>query len=156
MFGTQRRGFTLLEAIVVMTVMAIVAAFGGPKLSAALHRRTTSSAADQFVVTHSLSRSTALRYGRVAQLHIDAPTRRFWVDVDTSANGIGQRATIANVRDVSGSGLTMSSTRTVLCFDARGIASTSGSCEAGDALVVFSDGATADTVRTTILGKVLR
>ena len=156
MLGTQRRGFTLLEAIIVMTVMAVVAAFGAPRLTAALHRRTTSSAADQFVVTHSLSRSTALRYGRVAQLHIDAPTRRFWVDVDTSANGIGQRATIANVLDVSGSGLTMSSTRTVVCFDARGIASTSGSCEAGDALVIFSDGLTADTVRTTILGKVLR
>jgi prepilin-type N-terminal cleavage/methylation domain-containing protein len=156
MLGTQRRGFTLMEAIIVMALMAMVAATGGPKLSAALHRRTTSSAADQFVVTHSLTRSTALRYGRVAQLHIDAPTRRFWVDVDTSANGIGQRATISNVRDVSGSGLTMTSTRTVLCFDARGIASTSGSCEAGDALVIFSDGATADSVRTTILGKVLR
>jgi prepilin-type N-terminal cleavage/methylation domain-containing protein len=156
MLETQRRGFTLVEAILVLFLMAVVAAIGGPKLSAALHRRTTSSAADQFVLTHSLSRSTALRYGRVAQLHIDAATRRFWIDVDTSANGIGQRATIANVRDVSGSGLSMTSTRMVLCFDARGIASTVGSCEAGDALVIFSDGETADTVRTTILGKVLR
>jgi prepilin-type N-terminal cleavage/methylation domain-containing protein len=152
----QRRGFTLMEAIIVMTVMAIVAAIAGPKLSAALHRRTSSSAADQFVVTHSLARATALRYGRVAQLHIDAGTRRFWVDVDTSANGIGQRATIANVRDVSGSGLVMTSTRTVLCFDSRGMAATSGSCEPGDVKLVFSDGATADTVSTTLLGKVLR
>lgn len=156
MRGTQRRGFTLIEGIIVMTLMAVVAATGAPRLAAALHRRTTSSAADQFVVTHSLSRSTALRYGRVAQLHIDASTRRFWVDVDTSANAIGQRATIANVRDVSASGLTMTSTRSLVCFDARGMASTSGSCEAGDVQVVFSDGATADTVRTTILGKVLR
>lgn len=156
MLETQRRGFTMIEILMVLALMAIVAATGGPKLAAALHRRTTSSAADQFVLTHSLSRSTALRYGRVAQLHIDASTRRFWVDVDTSANGIGQRATIANVRDVSGSGLTMTSTRTLLCFDARGIASTTGSCEAGDAKVIFSDGATADTVTTTILGKVLR
>jgi len=152
----QRRGFTMMETLIVLTVMAIVAATAGPRLTAALHRRTSSSAADQFVVTHSLSRATALRYGRVAQLHIDAPTRRFWVDVDTSANGIGQRATIAYVRDVSGSGLSMTSTRTVVCFDARGMASTSGSCEAGDMQVIFSDGATADTVRTTILGKVLR
>ena len=156
MLETQRRGFTVIETLMVLTLMAIVAATGGPRLSAALHRRTTSSAADQFVVTHSLSRSTALRYGRVAQLHIDASARRYWIDVDTSANGIGQRATIANVRDVSGSGLTMTSTRTLLCFDARGIASTSGSCEAGDAKVIFADGATADTVTTTILGKVLR
>lgn len=156
MLETQRRGFTLIDTIIVLTVMAIVAATGGPKLSAALQSRTTASAADQFVLTHSLSRSTALRYGRVAQLHVDATGKRFWVDVDTSANGIGQRATIAYVRDVSGSGLTMTSTRALLCFDAQGIASTSGSCEPGDAKVIFSDGAMADTVTTTALGKVLR
>ncbi|SRR5947208_10151503 len=152
----QRRGFTIVEAVMVMSVIAIVAAIAGPTLSAALRRRTTASAADQFVQTHSLTRSTALRYGRIAQLHIDAPGKRFWIDVDTSANGIGQRATIAYVRDVSDNGLQMTSTRTLLCFDPRGLASTLGSCESGDASVIFSDGQMADTVNTTLLGKVLR
>lgn len=156
MFETRRRGFTMIETIVVLVIAAVVAAIGGPKLTAALQRRTSTSAADQFVLTHSLARSTAVRFARVAQLHIDGPGRLFWVDVDTSANGIGQRATIAYVRDVSASGLTMSSNRALLCFDARGIASTPGSCEPGDATVIFSDGATADTVVTTALGKVLR
>jgi len=156
MLETKRRGFTLIETIIVLTIVTVVAAVGGPKLSAALQRRTSSSAADQFVVTHSLARSTALRFARVAQLHIDAPGKRFWVDVDTSANGIGQRATIANVRDVTSPGLTMSSNRSLLCFDARGIASTAGSCEPGDAKVIFAEGATADTIVTTALGKVLR
>lgn len=156
MLETQRRGITMVEALIVMTVMAIVAAIGGPKLAAALHRRTTVSAADQFVLTHSLTRSTALRFGRIAQLHIDAPGKRFWVDVDTSANAIGQRATIGYVRDLSGSGVTMMSTRALLCFDPRGIASILGSCEPGDANVIFVDGATADTIVTTALGKVLR
>jgi hypothetical protein len=36
------------------------------------------------------------------------------------------------------------------------MAANSGSCEPGDVKVVFSDGATADTVSTTLLGKVLR
>lgn len=152
----SRRGVTMIELVMVLSVIGIVAATSGPRISAAMQRRTTASVADQFVVTHSLTRSTALRFGRVAQLHIDAPNKRFWVDVDTSANGIGQRATIANVRDVSGNGLLMTSNRTLLCFDARGIASTLGSCEPGDARVVFSDGAMADTVTTTALGKVLR
>ncbi len=156
MFETRRRGFTIIETITVLTVVAIVAVTGGPQLSAALQRRTTSSAADQFVIAHSLSRSTAVRYARVAQLHIDAPGNRYWVDVDTSANGIGQRATIAYVRDASGNGLTMTSTRALLCFDASGMASTSGSCEPGDANVIFSDGAMADTVVTTALGKAIR
>lgn len=146
----------MIELLMVLAVIGIVAATGGPKISAALQRRTTASVADQFVLTHSLTRSTALRYGRVAQLHIDAPGKRFWIDVDTSANGIGQRATIAFVRDVSGNGLQMASSRALLCFDARGIASTVGSCEPGDAQVVFTDGSMADTVKTTALGKVLR
>jgi prepilin-type N-terminal cleavage/methylation domain-containing protein len=156
MIGSQRRGVTVVELLMVLAVIGVVAATGGPKLSAALQRRTTASVADQFVLTHSLTRSTALRYGRVAQLHIDAPGKRFWIDVDTSANGIGQRATIAFVRDVSGNGLQMTSSRSLLCFDARGIASTMGSCEPGDAQVVFTDGSMADTVKTTALGKVLR
>jgi prepilin-type N-terminal cleavage/methylation domain-containing protein len=156
MLQMNRPGFTMIESIMVVSIIGIVAAIGGPRVSSALQRRTTSSAADQFVVVHSLTRSTALRYGRVAQLHVDATGQRFWIDVDTSANGIGQRATIADIRYVSGAGLQMASNRSLLCFDARGIASTAGSCESGDAKVIFSDGVMADTVSTTILGKVLR
>jgi prepilin-type N-terminal cleavage/methylation domain-containing protein len=156
MLAINRRGFTILESIMVMSVIGIVAAMGGPKISSALQRRTTASAVDQFVLTHSLTRSTALRYGRVAQLHVDTTGQRFWVDVDTSANGIGQRGTIANVRYVNDNGLHMTTNRALLCFDASGIASTAGSCESGDATVIFSDGVMADTVATTLLGKVLR
>ena len=152
----RRSGFTLLETIIVMSVLAVVAAMGAPKLSAALRSRTTAAAADQFVTAHSLARATAVRYGRIAQLHIDAPNSRFWVDVDTSANMIGQRATIWYVRDMTESGLSMSSTRSLLCFDARGIASIAGTCQAGDVKVVFSATGKADTVNTTVLGKVLR
>jgi prepilin-type N-terminal cleavage/methylation domain-containing protein len=156
MQGPLKRGVTVIELIMVLSVTGIVAAIGGPTVSAVLQRRTTASVADQFALTHSLTRSTALRFGRVAQLHIDAPGKRFWVDVDTSADGIGQRATIAYVRDVSGSGLQMTSTRTLLCFDARGIASTLGTCEPGDAMVIFTDGTMRDSVSTTALGKALR
>ena len=156
MLESQRRGFTMIEAILVLSVIGIVAAMGAPQLSAALQRRTTASAADRFVLTHSLTRSTALLFGRVAQLHVDAAAQSFWVDVDTSANGIGQRATIASVRYMDDTGLRMTSNRALLCFDARGIASTMGTCESGDAKVIFSDGAMSDTVTTTILGKVLR
>ncbi len=140
----------------VLSVIGIVAAIGGPKVSLVLQRRSTASGADQFAVTHSLTRSTAMRYGRIAQLHIDVAGQRFWVDVDTSANGVGQRATIAYMRYVNDNGLHMASSRTLVCFDARGLASTSGSCEGGDATVIFSDGVMADTVVTTILGKLLR
>jgi len=156
MSAINRKGFSMIEGIMVVSVIGIVAGLGGPKISSALQRRTTASAADRFVLTHSVTRSTALRYGRIAQLHIDAEAQSFWVEVDTSVNGIGQRATIADVRYVTDTGLKMTSNRALLCFDARGLASTIGSCESGDAIVIFSDGVMADTVVTTILGKVLR
>ena len=156
MLETQRPGFTMVEAIMVAALIGLVATIGGPRVSAALQRRAAGSAADQFVLAHSLTRSTAIRYGRIARLHIDVPGQTVWLDVDTSANGSGQRATISNVRYINDGGLTMASNRTLLCFDARGLASTMGSCPSGDAQVIFSDGAMADTVTTTVLGKVLR
>ncbi|MFL5563650.1 MAG: Tfp pilus assembly protein FimT/FimU [Gemmatimonadaceae bacterium] len=152
----RRSGFTLLEIIIVLFLLAIVAAMGAPKLSAALRRRTTQTSVDQFATAHTLARATAMRYGRVAQLHIDAPTRRFWVDVDTSANGIGQRATLWYVRDLTQPGLVMSSNRSLLCFDARGLPLVLGACEAGDATVIFTAQEKADTLRTAALGKILR
>ena len=156
LIAVKRRGFTLLETIITMSILAVVAAIGAPSLSSALRHRTTGSAADQFVSTHALARATAIRYGRVAQLHIDATNRRFWVDVDTSGAGIGQRAVVWNIRDLSDSGLTMTSDRGLLCFDAWGLPSTVGSCEPGNVTVVFADAEKADTVRTAALGKVLR
>lgn len=156
MVAMNRQGFTVIEAVMVLSVIGIVAATAGPKVSAALNRRTTASTADQFVLTHSLARSTALRYGRIAQLHVDVGGQRFWADVDTSANGIGQRGIIGNIRYISDNGLRMTSNRALICFDARGTASTIEACESGDAKVIFSSGAVADTVRTTVLGKVLR
>jgi len=151
-----RKGFTLLETIIVMFIAAIVAAMGAPKLSAALRQRSVTSAADQFVSVHSLARSTALRYGRVAQLHIDASTTRIWVDVDTSANGSGQRATVSYIRDLSSNGVTLASNRSLLCFDARGVATTGGGCEAGNIAITFNDVDKSAPLNATALGKILR
>jgi type IV fimbrial biogenesis protein FimT len=153
---TRRRGFTLVEVIITLGLLAIIAAMGAPRLSAALRRRITQTAADQFVTAQSLARATAIRYGRVAQLHIDASTTRFWVDVDTSANGVGQRATVWYERQLARPGLVMTSNRSLLCYDARGLPLVLGACESGDATVIFTATEKADTVKTAVLGKVLR
>jgi type IV fimbrial biogenesis protein FimT len=156
MVQSDGRGFTLLEVIITLSLLAIIAAIGTPRLSAALRRRVTQTAADQFVTAQSLARATSLRYGRVAQLHIDASATRFWVDVDTSANGVGQRTTIWYERKLAQPGLVMSSNRSLLCYDARGLPLVLGACESGDATVIFTATEKADTVRTAVLGKVIR
>jgi prepilin-type N-terminal cleavage/methylation domain-containing protein len=152
----DRRGFSLLELVITMSLLAILAATGITRLSGELRRRTTQVAVDQFATAHSLARSTAVRYGRVAQLHINAPARRFWVDVDTSGTGSGQRGTVWFVRDLSEPGLVMTSNRSLLCFDARGMPSTLPPCEPADAQIVFSASDKADTLTIASLGKILR
>jgi Tfp pilus assembly protein FimT len=157
MFGPKvRRGVTILDLIMTTSLIGIVTAFGAPELQEALRRRTVQAAGDEFTTAHSLARATAIRYGRVAQLHLDPAARRFWIEVDTSANDIGQRATIWYERTLTDAGVQMSSDRSILCFDARGLAYDVDPCEAGDAQLVFSVIDAADTVQTTVLGKVLR
>src|SRR5919197_6696157 len=84
-----KRGFTVPEMLMVVVIVSVLMAIGVPKLTTTFQGRSVATAADQFVLAHSLARSTALRYGRQAQLHVDTVAGRLWVDVDTS--GTGQR-----------------------------------------------------------------
>lgn len=152
----RQGGFTLLEIIITMSLLAVIAAMGAPRLSAALRRRTTQTAVDEFATAHSLARATAVRYGRVAQLHISPATRSFWIDVDTSGNALGQRATVWYTHKLTDTAVVMTSNRALLCFDARGLPYTTAPCEAGDAQIVFTALDKADTLRTASLGKILR
>ncbi len=154
--STVRRrgdGFTLIEMLIVITVMGVLVAVLMPSMVTSFRQRATRGAVDRLALTHSLARATALRFGRVAELHIDAANRRFWVEVDTSGTGI--RDTVGLMNDLAGQ-VTMSSDRSLLCFDSRGLTTTWDACESGDVLVQFSLQGRTDTLQTTVLGKVLR
>ena len=146
-------GFTLIEMLIVLTVMGVILAVAMPNMVTAYRLRATRGAVDRLAMAHGLARATAVRFGRVAELHIDAANGRFWIEVDTSGTGI--RDTVGSMNDMAGQ-VTMTSNRTLLCFDLRGLTTTRGACEAGDALVTFSSRGRTDTLQTTVLGKVLR
>ena len=146
-------GFTLIEMLIVITVMGTLVAILLPSMATAFRQRATRGAVDRLAMTHALTRATAIRSGRVAELHIDAANTRFWVEVDTSGTGI--RDTVGLMTDLAGQ-VTMTSTRSLLCFDSRGLTTTRNACEAGDAFVEFSLEGRTDTLQTTVLGKVLR
>ncbi len=146
-------GFTLIEMLTVITLMGVLTAIVMPSMVTAFRQRATRGAVDRLAMTHSLARATAIRFGRVAELRIDAGAGRFWVTVDTSGTGILD--TVGFINDVAGQ-VTMSSDRSLLCFDSRGLTTTRNACESGDALVQFSLGGRTDTFQTTPLGKVLR
>ena len=150
----HRAGFTLTQLAIAMGLVGLLALIAIPKLMPAFRQRTVAIAADQFVVAHSLARSTGVRYGRVARLNLTPSLVRFWVDVDTSGTGV--RQIIGTVQTLSTPGLTMTATRTLLCFDARGMATSRGGCTGGADTVTFTLDDRSTTVIITSLGKVLR
>lgn len=147
-------GFTLIETMIAITLLALCGAIVLPLASQYSARLSVMHAADEFTSTISLARALALRSSDVAQLQIDDALDRFWVEVDTA--GSGQADTIGRVIDLSENAVSLSSTRSLLCFDATGIATTINGCPSADAVVIFSRNEWADTVELSVAGKVLR
>lgn len=153
--GLSERGFTLADMMLVLVMLTLLGVLGAPRLVAMRAATRGRTAVAELATVHALARASAVRYGRPAQLRIDAANRRFWVEVDTAIGG-GRTDTIGTVHQIAWNGLTMTSTRSRLCFDRRGIPWTASPCEAGDVTVRFTQGSRVDSLTTTSLGKVLR
>jgi Tfp pilus assembly protein FimT len=159
----MRSGFTQLETLTVLIVFSIVAAFAGPKFYANYAATTTRTTADRLARAADLARSSAVRFGRDAELRIDTTTKTFWVQVDTSANLSGTKDTIGIVNDLRSTKVGMSlklngtaASTAIVCFDVRGLRSSRSPCQGGAAAVVFRLDTHVDTVQITTLGKVIR
>jgi len=149
------RGYSLTELVLGMVVVGVVALIATPRMASQRRFLSQRSVVNEFIAAQSLATATAVRRGRVAELHIDAAARRYWIEVDTSTAG-GVIDTIGPVRQIQDPTASMSSTRTLLCYDAQGLATTVGACEEGDATVTFSFPGYSRTVEMTLLGKLLR
>ena len=150
----RNRGFTIAEILVVLILGGLAAAIASPTLSEAFRRTATQASSDEFASAHALARSAAVRHGRTAELHISGD--RYWVEVDTSSIGSGAKDTVGVVRDVGSRKVTLESDRSLLCFDARGLPTTRGSCELADATITFTSLERVDTIQITGLGRLLR
>ena len=151
----DRRGSSVVDLVIVLTILGILASIAIPTVVDASAGAATRGARDSFVTAHGLARASAIRRSRPAELHIDAASARFWVEVDTSAFGTSKMDTVGVITDLSDHTVTITSDADLLCFDARGIALIEGSCAAG-ATIVFQRRGESHSVQVTSLGKVLR
>jgi Tfp pilus assembly protein FimT len=152
----SREGLTITELVLVIVFLAVLLAIAIPRIDTGLQRAHLQGAAAELTTAHFLARASAMRYGRPAELHIDAANGNFWVAVDTSLAGSGTKDTVGPVHRMAAANVTMTSTRSILCFDRRGLAYTFGTCEAPNALITFSLSGRTDTVQTTAIGKIIR
>lgn len=148
-------GFTLAELMMVAGVLALLLTLAVPRIDTALRRTRLQAAIANFTTAHFLARSAAERYGRPAELHIDAANGRFWVVADTAVAG-GSPVTVGIVHHVGDAGVTMTSNRSLLCFDRRGLGYTGAGCDGPDALITYTLAGRSDTVRTSTIGKIIR
>lgn len=112
MYGVRRSAFTLLEATVVLTVMAVVLAIVAPRFAAARDRAAVRSAMSDLSAAFSLARQAAM-------------TRRTIVAVvlDTSRNAVEVRSAGGSIarRDLGTSyGIVLGSNRDSAVYNARG------------------------------------
>lgn len=141
---------TLPEILIALVVVAILVMVLPP----GLERGSSRAARDDLAFLHDLARTTAIQRGTIAELHIDADAVRYWIQVDTTGGGVYD--TVA-IRALSREPVTMTSDRSVLCFDGRGLATSRGPCESPSATIVFSAASgRADTLRTSATGMILR
>ena len=155
----NQSGFTLMEAMIGISVVGILAEMTYSRTDT-WDRFATRGAAEQFISAHHKARTTAVRFGAVAELHIDASTDRFWVQIDTTASGSGGMDTIGVVVDLSEDQVDLRANSSLLCFDplfallrpARLIAAAAGCPTTGSVAVAFSRGSSSDSLSITASG----
>jgi len=97
--ATGRRGFTLLELIVVMLVLSVLFAMVAPSLSGFGAGRAAEQTASQIVTLSRWARAQAITEGRAYRLDFDPANRVYFV---TAATGAGfERVGVDFGRDFS-------------------------------------------------------
>lgn len=150
-------GFTLMEILIVVTIIGILASFAGPSL---LRMRTSAglqSGRAQVTAALSLARATSARMGRTSTLTIDTARGVLRVSVDTGSVRDSSDPWLAREYRLSDDlGVRVGSNRSTLCFDARGIGTIAVGCPEAGAIFTLASGGVVDTVRINSAGRVWR
>lgn len=144
----NRRGFTLIEILIVVVLLGAIMALAGPRLRTALVRQDVRSARDALVTMHATARAAAIQRGRYTALWIVGDTALVVAQhpvtaaFDTVVNPVNLR---------SRWGVTVTTTNNWLVFDPRGLSATGGTTR-----IVVQRGVFQDAIEINPVGRVLR
>jgi len=86
------RGFTLVELIIVMALLAVIAAISMPSLGRSMRERNLKDEAARFLAVTEYARNEAASQGVPMTVWIDPATQRFGVEAKTGYEGEESRA----------------------------------------------------------------
>src|SRR5712692_6776096 len=149
---TQRRsvtrGFTLMELLTVLAVVAVMMAVAIPYFGKTVVKAAVRSAADAIVALHARARAGGINRGRTANLVLHANTA---VVVATKVSGSGVD-TLGKVVDLAGQyGVTVTSTVDSIGFSPRGLGTNSSAVT-----IIISKSSFSDTLTVAKGGRLKR
>ena len=151
----SRAGFSLLEALLAIMLLTLVSAIGLPALADTRVRASVHNSKHAVLSSIALARTAAIRFGRPAVLRLDSRSDRVWVEVDTTLAGGGAKDTLNLIHLGQELSVDLTSNRTGICFNGRGIGTTGSDCPSAGGVIILSMGGRADTVFIGPLGRVV-
>lgn len=113
----DRRGFSLTELLIVVSMMSLVLAIAMPRVKAATNVASVNAASAELGTRLALARQTAIRRGAPAVLHVNG--QKAWVTVEQNGTAVLLRDTL-NLSDKYK--VVASATVDSVRYDARGFA----------------------------------
>ena len=144
----NRRGFTLIEVLIAIGLVALLTAFSFPRIGRALARQNCRSGRGAVETMHSMARNVAIQRGRRAALVFQGNTA-----VVVSRHPVtGAVDTIGSPSDLhSRYGVTLTASRDTLLFDPRGVG-----MESSNTTISVQRGPYVEGLVISPMGRVLR
>jgi len=146
-----RRGFTLIEMMMVMVLVGVIMAVAIPFLRKPKDAASVDSAMNTVAAMHAVAKSVAVQRGRTAWLVLNASGGTAWVVVRKAGSSTAMD-TIGKVENLNTRyGVTFTTNDDSLTFSPRGIG-----MDAGTVTMVFTRGSNTDTLTATATGRLVR
>jgi type IV fimbrial biogenesis protein FimT len=108
-FVATNRGFTILELVIVMVIVAIGVALAVPAYQNVMQRRETTAQAEDLVAFMSFAQSEAIKYNRLISVHLTYTNKDDWC-IGVSEGDSGCNCKVSNACLLNGVEKVLSST----------------------------------------------